>query len=350
MNPPNVPATIEELFDLEWMSAALGLRFPGIEVTDIAIGPEISRLSTNARFTIQCAGGLPEGLSPNLCAKGYFTEQGRRVAFLGESEALFYKEVADSTGVRTLRCVYADVHPKSHHGVIITEDAVAAGATFLDALTEPSVDRTAASLEELAKLHATTRDAPRLADAAWLNWRLPTYTQFRGLADIQANYDGPVGAGVPEKVKDAQRLVDALDVLSERGDPATGHWSVLHGDAHCGNLFVDADGRPGLVDWQVVQRGPWYIDIAYHIGSSLDSSSRGQNERDLLAHYLDHLRSNGAEAPEWDQAWSEYRQGLAYGLFMWAVTLLVDPEITTTLVERMSVAVAELDTFGALGV
>jgi hypothetical protein len=349
LTPPIVPATRQELFDLRWMSDALGLRFPGIEVTDIVIGPEISRLSTNARFTIECAGGVPDGLAPTLCAKGYFSEEGRKVAFLGESEARFYKEVADPSGVRTLRCVYADVHPETRHGVIITEDAVAAGFTFLDALSETSVDRTAASLEQLAKLHAANWDNPRLAHEPWLDWRLPSYTKFRGASDIQANFDGPVGVGVPEEVRDAQRLVDALQALADR-DPADGHWTVLHGDAHCGNLIVDGDGQPGLVDWQVVQRGQWGIDIGYHIASSLESAERSSNERDLLAHYLGHLSRNGVDAPGWDEAWSEYRKGIAYGFFMWAVTLLVDIEITTALVQRLSTAVAELDSYGALGV
>jgi hypothetical protein len=347
--PPPVPATREELFDPAWLSAALGLRHPGIEVTGFTLGPEVSRLSTNARFTIECAGGVPEGMSPHLCAKGYFSEIGQTVAYLGEAEARFYGMVAEPSGVRTLRCHYADVHPETRHGVIITEDAVAAGATFLDALSETSVERTAASLEQLALLHARTWDSPALAHQSWLDWRLPDYPKLRGAPDIQGNFDGVVGTGVPEEVRDAPRVVAGLKALADR-NPANGHWCVLHGDAHCGNLIVDVDGLPGLVDWQVVQRGQWGIDVGYHVASSLQPGERSLNERDLLAHYLDHLGRNGVEAPGWDEAWSEYRKGIMYGYYMWAVTLLVDIEITTELVHRLSTAVAELDSFGALGV
>lgn len=77
---------------------------------------------------------------------------------------------------------------------------------------------------------------------------------------------------------------------------------------------------------------------------------REKNERDLLRHYLDQLRANGVDAPGWDEAWNEYRKGIVFGLYMWAVTLLVDPEITTTLLQRLGTAAATHDSFGAVGV
>ena len=127
MTAPLVPATLEELLTPEWLTAALSQRFPGIEVTGVTPGPVIARVSTNARFTIECAGGVPDGLAPTLCAKGYFSDEGRKFAHVGEPEAHFYRDLADITGVHTFRSVYADVHPETRHGVIITEDVVAAG-------------------------------------------------------------------------------------------------------------------------------------------------------------------------------------------------------------------------------
>ena len=196
MTAPTVPATLEELLTREWLTAALSQRFPGIEVTGVTPGPVVSRLSTNARFTIECAGALPDGLVPTLCVKGYFSDEGRPHAHLGEAEATFYRELADATGARTLRSVYADVHPETRHGVVITKDVIAGGGTFLDALSPYTPDQAAASLEQLAKLHASTWGDPRCARATWLEWRLPTYLQFRGLNDVQANFEGPPGAWI----------------------------------------------------------------------------------------------------------------------------------------------------------
>ena len=100
-----IPDTLEELLTPEWLSEALDARFPGIKITEVSPGPVVSRVSTNARFHIVCAGGVPEGLSPNLCVKGYYNEIGRNYRHAGQPEAYFYRDLAESTGMRTLRSV-----------------------------------------------------------------------------------------------------------------------------------------------------------------------------------------------------------------------------------------------------
>jgi hypothetical protein len=361
--PPEVPDRLEALLDPDWLSEALGMRFPGIEVTAVSEGPVVSRMSTNARFSIECKGDVPDRLSPDLCAKGYFTEQQHAWASLGEPEARFYATIAEPAGVRTLRSVYADVHPATRHGVVITEDVIAAGGMFLDALTPYSVDQTAESLEQFALLHARTwNTAPRYK--SWLRpplspgsseaatSRSSTSTGFsamRGVDEVRRNFEGDVSADVSAEVRsDPQRVVDAMAALATAPRPEGR--VVIHGDAHVGNLFLDGDGRPSLVDWQVVQHNHWSIDVAYHVASALKTDDRRRSERDLLAHYLDHLRINGVEPPDTAQAWDDYRTALAYGVFMWAVTLLVDPKIIRRLLQRLTDAAAEHDTFARLGV
>ncbi len=348
LTTPPVPDTIEQALDPSWLTEALGLRFPGIEVTRVTPGPVVERLSTNARFTIECANGVPAGLEPTLCVKGYFGEKGRAMAHVGEPEARFYATLAEATGVHTLRSAYADVDPETRHGVVITGDVVAAGGEFLDALSPYSTDQTAESLSEFARLHAHSWESNDLADEPWLAPRLSSYFAYRGVDDIQANFDGPVGVDVAPEVADAERLANALRALAVRGEGPG--WTVIHGDAHVGNIFLDADGTPGLLDWQIVQRGHWGIDVGYHIGSALTTADRERSERDLLAHYLECLRSHGIDPPAWDDAMDAYRAGLAYGYFLWAITLVVKPEIIRVLLQRLSAATAAHDSFGALGV
>ena len=356
--PPEVPDRLETLLDKNWLSEALAMRFPGVEVVAVHEGPVVSRLSTNARFSIECHGGVPAGLSAHLCAKGYFAESQRPLAWLGEPEARFYATIAEETGVRTLRSVYADVHPTTRHGVIITEDVIASGGVFLDALTPYSVDQTAESLEQFALLHARTwHTAER--HASWLRPPLmpglpndsgaSRSSAMRGVDDVRRNFEGDVGVDVADELRgEPQRVIDAMAALATR--PRPDGRVVIHGDAHVGNLFLDGEGRPALVDWQVIQHNHWSIDVAYHIASALETDDRRHSERDLLAHYLDHLRVNGAEAPDPAQAWDDYRAALAYGVFMWGVTLLVDPKIIRRLLQRLTAAAAEHDAFGRLGV
>ena len=348
MNTLEVPDSLDVLLTPEWLNAALGRRFPGIEVTSITRGPVVARVSTNQRFRIECAGGIPDGLVPTLCAKGYFAEHQQAYSHAGEPEAGFYRDLAEATGVYTLRSVYADVNPQTHHGVVITEDVIEAGGMFLDALSPYSPEQVAESLEQLARLHAYRRGDPTLADEPALTPRLHSYLATRGVTEIRKNFDGPPGTEVPDDVRIPERLVAAFRVLADR-EPGEG-WGITHGDAHVGNLFLDADGRPGLVDWQCVQYGHWSNDVAYHIGSALEPPERALHERDLLAHYLDTLAGYGIDPPAWDTAWTEYRRGVTYGLFLWAITLFVHPDIIETLVRRLGIAVHELDSFGALGV
>jgi len=342
-----VPETLDEALSPEWLTYALGTRFPGLRVTAVTPGPVISRVSTNARFRIECADGLPDGLSPQLCIKGYFSDAGRQSRQAGEMEVCFYRDLAASTGVRTLRCVFADIDASTHHGVVITEDVVVAGATFLDARSDYSPSQVASSLEELATLHAATWGDARCAEAAWLAPRMLGVLQARGVAEIRYNFEGPIGAGVPEEVRDPERLVDAYRRLGE-AMTSVSPWAVLHGDAHVGNVFLDARGRPSFLDWQLVQRGAWYVDVGYHIASALTIVDRRRSERDLLRHYLDRLAGAGVEVPSWDEAWHGVGRGILYGLFLWGITLKVEPAVTSVLLERLGTAAADHDSFAAV--
>jgi hypothetical protein len=341
-----VPDTLDEALSPAWLTAALAPRFPGTRVTAVTRGPVISRVSTNARFTIECADGAPAGLSRHLCVKGYFTDYGRSSRQAGEPEAYFYRDLAASTGIRTLRCVYADVDDETHHGVIITEDVVAEGATFLDARSQYGPAQLEESLAELATLHAATWGDDRTT-ASWLAPRMARVLAGRGVREIRSNFEGPIGAGVPAEVRDAQRLADAYRSLADAVACAT-PWTVLHGDAHVGNLYLDASGHPAFVDWQLVQRGAWYLDVGYHIASALTVEDRRRHERDLLRHYLELLSAAGVQPPGWDDAWRGLRRGVVYGFFLWGITLKVEPVVTSELLRRLGQAAADHDAFAAV--
>jgi Phosphotransferase enzyme family len=342
-----VPDSLDRLLSPAWLTAALGTRFPGIEVMAVSRGPVINRVATNARFQIECAGGLPDGLSADLCAKGYYSAAGEAFRHAGEPEAGFYRDVAPRTGIRTLRCVYADVDPRTRHSVIVSEDVVAQGGTFLDALSTYTPDQAAESLGELAKLHAASWEDRALATVGWLASRLLMYLDRRGVDDIRGNFEGPIGAGVPAEMRDARRLLEMYQALA-RAVPGLRPWSVIHGDAHVGNLFLDRAGRPSFLDWQLAQRGPWYLDVGYHVASALTVPDRRRFERDLVRHYLDCLGAAGVDKPSWDDAWLGFRRGIVHGFFLWAITLKVDPAITSVLLERLGTAAADHDAFAAV--
>jgi hypothetical protein len=331
-----VPDTLEQALSPQWLTAALQPRFPGIEVKTVLPGPVVDRISTNARFSIECA----DGRSQALCVKGYFNEIGRTARYIGAPEAGFYRDLAAATGVRTLSSVYADIDPATQHGVVITEDVASQGATFLDGNSPYTPDQTAQTLSEFARLHAATWSDPRYDNVGWLDPRVGRVLEVWGESTtidiIDRNLNGPNGQGVPGEVRDARGLVDAYRSLAP-----SGAWCVIHGDAHVGNLFLDAGGTASLVDWQLVQRGMWYMDVGYHIASTLTVEERRRSERDLLQDYLDCLASYGVTPPPRDDAWHAIAHGMLHGFFLWGITTKVDPAIIVTLLTRLGTAVAD---------
>ncbi len=70
--PVPIPDTLAEALDAVWLSQALGQRYPGLRVTAVQRGPVVSRVSTNARFRIECEGGLPPGMTGGSVHQGVF--------------------------------------------------------------------------------------------------------------------------------------------------------------------------------------------------------------------------------------------------------------------------------------
>jgi hypothetical protein len=342
-----VPQTLAEALSPQWLTKVLGSRFPGIEVTAVHAGPVDERITTNAQFAIECAGAVSEGLSPHLCVKGYFREDARGSG-VGATEVYFYRDALPEIGVPTLRLVWAGLDQDGRCGTLLTEDVVAAGGHFLDPLQPYTPDMAAVILSDLAQLHATTWCRDRWEAAPWLGWDgMASRLRVRGEKEIRDNFEGPIGAGVPDEVRDPARLVAAYRAMATR-DLSASPWCVIHGDPHPSNLFVDGTGRPGLLDWQLVQRANWFHDVGYHLAAALTVEDRREHETDLLEHYLRELSGRGVEAPTLDEARPLLAHGILLGFFLWGITQRVDPRFTSTLLTRIGTAAADHEVFTAM--
>jgi len=333
----SVPKTLDEARSVEWLSAALG-----VEVEEVVAGPIDDRVSTNARVRLRFA----DGRARDVWIKGYFTESGAVLRDAGVPEVHFYRDLASAAGVRTLRCLHAEVDPSTGFNVLVTED-VGDGAVFPDGRQPCSPDQTAQSLAELATLHLATWANPRWASVPWLASRMERYTVRRGVAEIAHNFESDRGRGVPASVRDPKRLFDsylALAELAAAADP----WCVVHGDAHIRNVYLDPAGRPSFLDWQLVQRGPWYLDVGYHIATMLSVEDRRANEAALVAEYVDRLVAAGIERPGAREVERALCSGFVNGFYLWGITLRVEPEAIAALLERLGTAVDDHDAYRAL--
>ncbi|MGB3233052.1 MAG: phosphotransferase [Mycobacterium sp.] len=81
--------------------------------------------------------------------------------------------------------------------------------------------------------------------------------------------------------------------------------TVMHGDAHPGNLYF-RDGQAGLLDWQAVRRGHPGRELAYTLVTSMTREQRQATQRDLLDVYRDALAGAGGPELDRDELWNRY--------------------------------------------
>lgn len=332
------PTDEQTLLSPAWLSAALQRPVDSVEVVETLA----DNIATKIRFRVSADNGETRA----LCLKAYLHPDSARFLNLGQYEYRFYRDLAGASGIECPRLVYGAIDPTSGHGLIIMDDLTAAGCRFLSVMSPYSVDQAAATLAEFAKLHHT--DPARSPDGiGWLAPRLGAALDYVDEGRLQSLLEDGRSAGLPEDVVKAHRLRTAFATFTERGmrDPN----ALIHADCHAGNVYLTPAGRPGLIDWQVLQRGPWYVDLAYHISAVLDEDDRCAHERDLLDEYVGLRRSMGDDLPAPSVAWDRYREALVYGWYMWAITYRVNPELSQAFSRRLGAAAAFHDTLGLLG-
>jgi len=267
------PAPLEESVALspQWLTGVLGAPVRAVEVVE-----RLETVATKVRFRVEYEDAANDRVDA-FCVKAYFNPEMRTRVAAGEPEARFYSEIAPTLPIRVPPCVYAAIDSDTGHALVLMEDLVAQGATFLTALSPYTVDQAKGTLEQLARLHAEHWDDQGLATHPFLAPRLPSFLQYVDAERIQSQLDGPRGDDLPPSVRDATRLRAGLLAIAERD--AAGPQVLVHGDTHAGNLYELPDGAPGIIDWQVVQQGSWALDVAYHLGAVLDVDDRRDHER-----------------------------------------------------------------------
>ena len=143
----------------------------------------------------------------------------------------------------------------------------------------------------------------------------------------------------------ATRSLDIVALFNE------GERTLIHGDTHSGNLFVDA-GRTGFYDWAVAGRGPGVRDVAYFLCNSLPVETRRAEEVALLARYRAALAATGVTLDE-HTAHEQYRLFSVYSWIAAASTAAMGSQWQPIDVSRAATvsttqAIEDLDAVGLL--
>ena len=334
-----VPETLEEALDPAFLSQALGREVASVETVEV-----IRTVATKVRFAVTFADGAREA----FCLKGLLgvdemVKMGGSTCVL---EGDFYLKLAPSLDVQVPEAVAVVTDRAAQQSVLIMRDVIAGGGKFCSALDPFTADEAASSLQQIANLHA---GGHLLAGADWIRPRAAELARMPHMTPeiLQGLLDDPRGANLSPEVRNGARLIEGMKALADRSDSRPQF--LVHGDAHAGNIFRTESGS-GLIDWQVLQRGTWSIDVAYHLCAVLPVELAETEERRLLAVYLEMARALGLSMPGEEEAWLHYREAVMYGYYMWGITRRVEPAIREMFTDRLGKAVMRHESFELLGV
>jgi len=130
-----------------------------------------------------------------------------------------------------------------------------------------------------------------------------------------------------------------------------GERTLIHGDDHIGNLFVD-NGRTGFYDWAVASRYPGMRDVAYFLCNSLPTDVRRAEQDSLIARYRARVAARGVEL---DAAVAEEQYRL-FSIYSWIAATTTyamgskwqPAETGRNATERTTQAIIDLDVLGLL--
>lgn len=299
----------------EWLTRHLTASAPGAVAQRVSPLDGTTGTTDRRRVAVEwneagVSAGLPEKLfvkSTPLSAKNR-----TMVAALGMAvnEARFYNQAADELEGVTPRAWYADAGMGACF-LIVLEDIVALGGRPYALADECDLAHAQGLVDAFAALHARFWMSPRLtSDLSWVR----TWSTRTGYGVLKRFYSrgrrGALQRDRPEVTPAVRAVATALDRHADAyyREFEAGPLTLLHGDSHLGNTFAWADGRAGLLDWQVIWQGPGLREISYCLTGGLEPELRRAHERELISRYLEGLRAGGvADAPSFDAAFNQYR-------------------------------------------
>jgi hypothetical protein len=309
-----IPATADEI-DAAWLTGALAERHPGLRVERVEMLERHEVTNSHARLRVHYEGSGPQPDAPEtLFCKLLPNEPGRREAIaatgMGTREARFYDELADALLMRVPRRYAVRYDEASGAFVLLMEDLVESGCSVSDGTQGVSVDAAAGALEDLAGLHVRFEDpSVRRSLAPWVSEPAPSSDY--GALRLRYGLDHH-----RERLSDAFAELAELYIAKREALHALWHpgpETVIHGDAHIGNLFQDGP-RTGFLDWGIVNASTPLRDMSYLLTMALSIEDRRANERELIRHYLEARRALGGRAIGFDEAWNGHRLHAAYNV------------------------------------
>ena len=303
-----LPATPDEL-DVDWLTGALGERYPGVKVADVQVlrVDEVTNTHVRLQLSYHEASGAPDLLFTKIAPLDPARRPTIIATGMGEREARFYADLAPQLALR-VPVAHVALYDAEGSFVVMLEDLTTTGCTVSDGTYGVAPDAAAVALVELADMHARFEDpARRAAEAPWVRPPGPgSDYAVRMLEFALENHPERLPAAFSEiaRLYNADRV--SLQEVWRQGPP-----TIVHGDPHIGNVFDD-HGRTGFLDWGMIMVSTAMRDVSYFLTMAMSIDDRRAHQQDLLRHYLEARHAFGASEIDFDQAWLWHRLQAAY--------------------------------------
>jgi hypothetical protein len=293
----------------EWLTEALSSSFPEVDVAGVETIDQHSGTTGRLRLRLTYARGSSGPESVFVKLPPFDESQQRLVARtdMGRREARFYEGPASEVPLRIPRAYFAAHGEEPTEYVMVLEDLQAIGCRFANRLEPLGADKGGQLIEDLARLHARFWNDPRFGDE--LSWVRPA---------MRGSYGARLVASAREQFADQLPPVfDELCSLYEEHHERIvelwdeGEQTLIHGDTHAGNQFVDGD-QVGLYDWAVISRSPGIRDVAIYVGNSCPTDVRREHQHHWLHRYHEVLVESGVDAPSFETLWLRFRRTVLY--------------------------------------
>ncbi|MHC5033172.1 MAG: phosphotransferase [Planctomycetota bacterium] len=320
-----------------WLSRAFERSLPGVEVAQVDVVDRHSGTTGRARLALTYASSRagPETVFVKLPPFDEAQRQLVAVTDMGRREARFYERLAAETPIRVPRPYFAAHGEAPTDYIMILEDLAASGCTFPKSVDDHAHAHGGQVIEALARLHAHFWEDARFAsDLAWVPSAMRGALGAKLIEQAREKFSGelpPVFAELCCLYADNhERVCDLWD---------EGESTLIHGDIHAGNQFVDG-GRVGVYDWAVLSRSPGVRDVGIYLCNSCPTELRRAEQEGWLRAYRQGLIDAGVAAPPLETLWTRYRRAVLYGWVAATTTAAMGDRWQPLAVSRKAMGVA----------
>lgn len=274
-----------------------------------------------------------------------------RVALGYRAEHAFYSRVADTVSVPLPQVYHCDITSDGSEFVLLLSDLDP--AVQGDQIRGCNDAEARLAVEALAGLHG-----PRWCDPAWLSFDGVTMPKAdadvaRGMGQLAHTALDTTLSGLGDRIsaQDQSTLTQSADLIERWLGISPDRFCLLHGDYRLDNLLFDPDRTSvTVVDWQTITVGLPARDLAYFMGTSLDSDLREATESELVKAHHRRLLDYGVTDYSAADCWNDYRIAMlqvplltTFG-YAFAATTDRGDEMVLTMLTRGCRAIRHLET------